>query len=146
MGLKVSIDAKYVASRSISEQSELLRVPENVQRFRIIANDTESIRTSRSQAGSTVAPSIVSNDDAASSSRRLPWIDQLADTPVYRRAEHYRSQSDVQRRDIPTRLHVPPARDILDEGYETRSGTTADSVHSPDHCKRLLIFRRDSTK
>jgi hypothetical protein len=94
--------------------------------------------------GSTAAPSIKSHDDSTISGRVFPWDDQLVNAEAYRRVlEHHRSRSEVLGRNGQTRLEVPSRETENDEGYSSRSGTTAESNHSPDHRKYHDLHARN---
>jgi hypothetical protein len=123
-------------SRTITEQTDLLRSPENAEKIQKIADDTSTIRATRSQIGSTGTPSIKSQDYSSVASRAFPWDDQLITTEPYRRAfGHHRSKSDLPPRARATKVDIPIHDPPVDEGYETMSKATADSTQSGDHCK-----------
>jgi hypothetical protein len=123
-------------SHTISEQTTLLRSPENAKKIQKIADDTSTIRATRSQIGSTGTPSIKSQDHSSVASRAFPWDDQLITTGPYRRAfNHYRSKSDLPPRTLSPKFDVHIHDSPVDEGYETMSKATADSTQSGDHCK-----------
>jgi hypothetical protein len=123
-------------SHTISEQTTLLRSPENAKKIQKIADDTSTIRATRSQIGSTGTPSIKSQDHSSVASRAFPWDDQLITTGPYRRAfNHYRSKSDLPPRTLSPKIDVHIHDSPVDEGYETMSKATADSTQSGDNCK-----------
>lgn len=123
-------------SHTISEQTTLLRSPENAKKIQKIADDTSTIRATRSQIGSTGTPSIKSQDHSSVASRAFPWDDQLITTGPYRRAfNHHRSKSDLPPRALSPKIDVHIHDSPVDEGYETMSKATVDSTQSGDHCK-----------
>lgn len=123
-------------SNTMSEQTKLLRTPENRQKIQNVVDDASTIRATKSQRNSTLAPSVTSGDTSALSSR--PWDAELLKTDAYKSATlHQRSNSDSRREQILRRpdLNIQiQDRLQVDEGYETMSRTTSDSVPSTRHC------------
>ncbi|ETI28939.1 hypothetical protein G647_01391 [Cladophialophora carrionii CBS 160.54] len=121
---------------NISEQTRLLRAPENRQKIQDVVDDTSTIRAARSQRASIASPSIKSGTSAIPS-RAFPFDEELLMTDAYQHAtQHRRSKSDSRRDPIPRRPdlniqiqdHLP-----IDEGYDTMSKTTSDSTPSASH-------------
>jgi hypothetical protein len=126
------------SSNTISEQTRLLRAPENQQKIQNVVDDASTIRAARSQRASTVSPSVKSGGASTTPSRAFPWDDELLRTDAYQNATlHQRSKSDSRRELAPRRpdLNIQ-IQDHLssDEGYETMSRTTSDSMPSGTHC------------
>ncbi|KAK5554011.1 hypothetical protein LTR46_008118 [Exophiala xenobiotica] len=125
-----------VQCNSISEQSSLLREPENQQKIQDVADDTSTIHATRSQRGSTMSPSTWSGRTSLVSSTAFPWDEQLKETEAYRCATRQRNpgpaphhDSNRQRPSLNIQLNTASA----DEGYETMSKTTSESALSVNH-------------
>ncbi|EXJ64985.1 hypothetical protein A1O7_01324 [Cladophialophora yegresii CBS 114405] len=121
---------------NISEQTRLLRTPENQQKIQDVVDDTSTIRAARSQRASIISPSIKSGPSTIPS-RAFPFDEELLRTDAYLNATHHqRSKSDSRRDTVLRRpeLNIQIQDHLLvDEGYDTMSRTTSDSAPSASH-------------
>ena len=128
-------------SNTISEQTRLLRAPENRQKIQNVVDDASTIRAAMSQRASTVSASIRSGNTSAVSSRAFDA--ELLRTNAYQNAAlHQRSKSDSRREPVIRRpdLNIQIQDNLsVDEGYDTMSRTTSDSTPSASHCKHTSL-------
>jgi len=116
-------------SRSASEQLELLRKTESRMIIQKVADDTATLRTAMSSAGSQADTASWTNRQSSVGDTVFDFDDTVVNAVAYRRAlEHSRSKSEGQHqinRDVSRRTFNTSS----DEGYA--SGTTGMVIQTP---------------